>query len=328
MDHFASILFAALATLGLGLVLGPEAPLIALGIALGAVAVHLTRVAATEAGLLVLAGAFAAIAALFGGPLVAAFLLLELVAESGMVSPHDRARTACRASSRRGRCARVDRRGRLAGAAPGSLVYPVLPYDTVRLDLLWCALISIAVAAVVVAARRSVRGRSAHARTARGLAGRRRSRGRGDRGRVPGRLPTGRSTSSSSRGGQHRSRRRDLGGGVAARRARRGVAYALSLGAGFRGGPVFPAIALGTALAVAAADILPGLDSDACRSGGIAAATAAALQAPFTGAVLGTLLVGSAAPDVRCGACRRGGRPGGDRPSSPARKPEPGDAGR
>jgi H+/Cl- antiporter ClcA len=78
----------------------------------------------------------------------------------------------------------------------------------------------------------------------------------------------------------------------------KGAAYALSLGAGFRGGPVFPAIALGTALAVAAANILPGLDSTPAVATGIAAGTAAALQAPFTAAVLGTLLVGSAAPDV------------------------------
>ena len=57
----------ALATLGLGLVLGPEAPLIALGLGLGAVAVRLVRVEQTEAQLLTLAGAFAAIAALSEG---------------------------------------------------------------------------------------------------------------------------------------------------------------------------------------------------------------------------------------------------------------------
>ena len=60
--------------------LGPEAPLIALGLGLGAVAVRLVRVEETEAQLLTLAGAFAAIAALFGGPLVAAFLLFEVTA--------------------------------------------------------------------------------------------------------------------------------------------------------------------------------------------------------------------------------------------------------
>src|SRR4026209_2490654 len=43
----AGLLPAALATLGLGLVLGPEAPLIALGLGLGAVAVRLIRMEGT-----------------------------------------------------------------------------------------------------------------------------------------------------------------------------------------------------------------------------------------------------------------------------------------
>ena len=80
-----SILPAALATLGLGLVLGPEAPLIALGLGLGAIAVRLIRLEGTGAQLLVLAGAFAAVAALFGGPLIAAFLLFEVTAASGKI---------------------------------------------------------------------------------------------------------------------------------------------------------------------------------------------------------------------------------------------------
>ena len=48
----ASILPAALASLGLGLVLGPEAPLIALGLGLGALAVRLIRMEGTGAQLL------------------------------------------------------------------------------------------------------------------------------------------------------------------------------------------------------------------------------------------------------------------------------------
>ena len=80
-----SILLAGLATLGLGLVLGPEAPLIALGLGMGVIVVRLVRMEGTEAQLLVLAGAFAAIAALFGGPLAASVMLLELVAMSGAI---------------------------------------------------------------------------------------------------------------------------------------------------------------------------------------------------------------------------------------------------
>jgi H+/Cl- antiporter ClcA len=78
----------------------------------------------------------------------------------------------------------------------------------------------------------------------------------------------------------------------------KGLAYALSLGAGFRGGPVFPAIAIGTALGVAAADLLPGLDTTPAIAAGIAAATALVLQAPFTATLLASVLVGSTATEV------------------------------
>jgi hypothetical protein len=61
---------------------------------------------------------------------------------------------------------------------------------------------------------------------------------------------------------------------------------------------VFPAIAIGTALAVAAADILPGLEVTPAIVTGIAAATAVVLQAPFTAALLASLLVGTSAADT------------------------------
>ena len=65
--------------------------------------------------------------------------------------------------------------------------------------------------------------------------------------------------------------------------AAKGLAYALSLGAGFRGGPVFPALAVGVALAMLAADVLPGLATTPAVAVGLAAGTAAVLRAPFTG---------------------------------------------
>jgi hypothetical protein len=55
------LLAYVLVALGLGLVLGPEAPLIALGLGMGAVAVRIMRSQQTEAQLLTLAGAFAAV---------------------------------------------------------------------------------------------------------------------------------------------------------------------------------------------------------------------------------------------------------------------------
>jgi H+/Cl- antiporter ClcA len=54
--HLIGILLAALATLAGGLVLGPEAPLVALGLVLGATAARLLRAPETEGNALVLAG--------------------------------------------------------------------------------------------------------------------------------------------------------------------------------------------------------------------------------------------------------------------------------
>jgi H+/Cl- antiporter ClcA len=80
--------------------------------------------------------------------------------------------------------------------------------------------------------------------------------------------------------------------------AAKGLAYALSLGAGFRGGPVFPALAIGVAIGVLAADVLPGLETTPAIATGIAAATSAVLRVPFTAVLLATLLLGSSATEV------------------------------
>ncbi|MFG2988429.1 chloride channel protein [Streptomyces sp. NPDC048257] len=73
------ILFAALATLAFGAVLGPEAPLIALGGGLAAGAVRLVKRDAPEQVIAMMgaAGSFAAISSLLGSPLLGAFLLME-----------------------------------------------------------------------------------------------------------------------------------------------------------------------------------------------------------------------------------------------------------
>jgi H+/Cl- antiporter ClcA len=79
------ILLAALAGLGLGVVLGPEAPLIALGGGLGICAVRLSRrdAHAPGAAIIAAAGSFAAISALMGSPILGAFLLMEATGLGG-----------------------------------------------------------------------------------------------------------------------------------------------------------------------------------------------------------------------------------------------------
>jgi H+/Cl- antiporter ClcA len=79
------VFLAALATLSLGAVLGPEAPLIALGGGVAAALVRLARrpVPAAATRLVAAAGAFAALSTLLGSPIVGAFLLMELVGVAG-----------------------------------------------------------------------------------------------------------------------------------------------------------------------------------------------------------------------------------------------------
>ncbi len=83
------ILLAALATLGLGLVLGPEAPLIALGGGLAVVAVRLVKKDTPDQVMAVLAAsaAFAAIATIFGSPVIGAIILIEAAGLGGPMLP-------------------------------------------------------------------------------------------------------------------------------------------------------------------------------------------------------------------------------------------------
>src|SRR6266516_762070 len=80
------IIVASFATLALGAVLGPEAPLIAIGSGLGVLAVRLIKRDAPRMASVVIgvAGSFAAISTLLGSPIVGAFLLMEV---SGLGGP-------------------------------------------------------------------------------------------------------------------------------------------------------------------------------------------------------------------------------------------------
>lgn len=298
-----SILTAALATLSLGLVLGPEAPLIALGLGLGALAVRIIRLDGTGAQLLVFAGAFAAIAALFGGPLVAAFLLFEVTAASGKIPAHQIGRALLPGFVAAGTGALVYTGvAGWQGLHQTSLALPPLPaYDSVRIsDLLWCLLLATVIAAIVVAIRHLAHGIAAQSALSpvallvvAGLAVGALAvvfRGVADRpvdlvlfsGQTE--LPAVVTEGSA--------------GVLALLVVAKGLAYALSLGAGFRGGPVFPAIAIGVAAAMAAAEIFPSLHTTPAVATGIAAGTTAVLRVPFTAVLLATLLMGSSSFDV------------------------------
>ncbi|GAA3823451.1 chloride channel protein [Cellulomonas soli] len=79
------IALAALTSLALGSVLGPEAPLIAIGGGLAALTVRLLRRDAPPAALTMMAaaGSFAAISTLLGSPVLGAFLIMEAAGIAG-----------------------------------------------------------------------------------------------------------------------------------------------------------------------------------------------------------------------------------------------------
>ena len=80
------IVLAALVTLGLGAVLGPEAPLIAIGGGLAALTVHLVNKDAPPMALTIMAsaGSFAAVSTLLGSPILGAFLIMEVAGIGGV----------------------------------------------------------------------------------------------------------------------------------------------------------------------------------------------------------------------------------------------------
>ncbi len=83
------IVLAGLATLGLGLVLGPETPLIALGAGLGLLTIRLARREVPPQVLVVVAaaGSFAALSFVFTSPLIAAVILIEATGIGGAKLP-------------------------------------------------------------------------------------------------------------------------------------------------------------------------------------------------------------------------------------------------
>jgi H+/Cl- antiporter ClcA len=80
------IALAALTTLSLGAVLGPEAPLIAIGGGLGALAARLAKKDAPPMALTIMAsaGSFAAVSTLLGSPVLGAFLIMEAAGIGGV----------------------------------------------------------------------------------------------------------------------------------------------------------------------------------------------------------------------------------------------------
>ena len=291
------IVLAAFATLSLGVVLGPEAPLIALGGGLGVLAIRLVKrdsPARTQA-VVAAAGSFAAISALFGSPLLGAFLLMEASGIAGAMLELVLVPGLLAAGVGSLIFLGLDH---LTGLGTFSLSIPGLPHvgSPTGAEFLWALAIGLMAALVGsgirwlgLFLRPHVERRMLVLTPVVGLA-------------VAGlaiayAAGTGKGSSEVLFSGQSA-----LGpfithsasytvGALLLLLVCKGLAYGASL-SGFRGGPTFPALFLGAAGGMALSH-LPGLPLIYGVAMGIGAMCAVMLRLPMTSVLLATLLLSS-----------------------------------
>ena len=291
------VVIASLATLGLGAVLGPEAPLIAIGGGLGALAVRLVKRDAPPMAMTIMAsaGSFAAVSTLLGSPLLGAFLIMEaagiagaalsLVALPGLLASGIGALVFVGMNA-------------WTGLGTFSLALPTVPpglAPTIA-SLLWAVPVGILGAVLGWAVRWVGLSVRPHVH-------RNRVRVTVVLGVLIGlcatafQVTTGHPFTEVLFSGQDALPElvADAAGyslGVLLLLVLfKGIAYGLSLSA-FRGGPVFPAMFIGAALGIAVSG-LPGMELAAAIGTGIGAMCCAMLRLPLTSVLLATLLMGS-----------------------------------
>jgi H+/Cl- antiporter ClcA len=299
VSHAPGIALAAIGTLGFGAVLGPEMPVIALGGAVGMAVAGFAKLGPRPSAVAATAGSFSGVSALFGGPLVAGVLLVEAGAGAGM-----KQLTA------------VLLPGFVAAAvgymifigfgdwggldAPGLQVPNLETYDGGQLDGLLVGIAVGLLAACVVGLVRAVGRRVAASERSLGVT----------KLLLAGGLAIGLLTLIAEALGADSSEvlfsgQSSLGtiveesstGVIAVVIVAKFLAYGVSLGCGFRGGPIFPACFLGVALAALAVvwfDVSPTLAIALGTAAGMAAQTRL-LVSPI---LFASLLVGSAGHDA------------------------------
>ena len=297
--EIGGVMLAALITLSCGAVLGPEAPLIALGSAFGLAIALVVRRGKAKAPLLASTGSFASIASIFGNPVNTAFFMLEAGAPQGaMLVP------ALVPGLLAAGVGYVVYTGTAdwAGLPPIQLAIPGLPeYTSVSLSDLLLAIV-IGIATAIVAAFVHASSRQLSTRVSRvspfvvvPLAG-----------LVVGTCAviyteaTGRPVSEVLFSGQTGLATEVAVTGVGTLLlllVLKAVAYLVSLGGGFRGGPVFPALFLGVCVGTLVS-VTTDMSITATTGAGVAAGMAAMLRLPLSGALFGLLMMGSVGLDA------------------------------
>ncbi len=288
------VALAAIASLSFGAVLGPEAPLIALGSVVGMVGVRWWKVTGPGGQVISTAGAFSAVSALFGGPVVAGALLLEAgIALGSNLIPVLLPGAVAAAIG----YTIIVGVGSWSGIPMSGLSVPDLPaYPNTRIvDLLLAVVVGVAVGLLVHVVR-IVASRIADSSARLGMG--------------PVLLLGGLATGLLAQaivglGGSDDdvlfSGQFDLSHLlgmtsetlVLAVVASKALAYAICLGAGFRGGPVFPAIFIGTAVALLIGEPF-GMSTTAVVAIGTACGMASFTRLLFSSTVFALLLVGTA----------------------------------
>src|SRR4051794_3353569 len=294
------VVLAALAGVGLGLVLGPEAPLLGLGSGLAILAVRLARRDAPPqiATVAAAAGSFAAMSFLFEAPVIAAVILIEasgiggkqlpLILVPGLFAAGIGSLVSLGIGSFTGLSS--------SAYAIGALSLPAFGRPTF-VDFAWTILLALLVAAGCVAI--VLLGRRLHPVVMQkpfvlipvaGLA-------------VSGLAIAFSQVTDQGVENVLFSGQDALGpltsdpaawsvGALGALLLLKGVAWAVSLGS-FRGGPTFPAMFLGAAAGVMASH-LPGFDITPAVAVGMGAAVVAVLHLPLSAVVLSSLLTAKA----------------------------------
>ncbi len=296
------VVLAAIATLAFGLVLGPEAPLIALGGGLAVAAARLISAAPAvkkhglpdqAVQILASSGSFAAISALLGSPIIGAFLLMEASGLGGAMLIL--ALLPGLLASGIGALIFTGL-GHWTGLGTFSLAIPGLPhvgtptfgeFGWALVIGLACALVGVGIRLTAPAVLRLVIPRKMIALPVAGL--------------VVGGL------AAAFAAGSGKSSRLVLFSGQSALGpllihsasfsalallaviACKSVAYVVSLGS-FRGGPIFPSLFIGAAIGLLISH-LPGLDPVTGAAMGMGAMSAIMLTLPLTSVLLATLLL-------------------------------------
>jgi len=335
--ELVGVILAALSTLCLGAVLGPEAPLIAIGAGLAALAVHLVKKDAPPMALTIMAsaGSFAAISTLLGSPILGAFLIMEaagiggatlsLVALPGLLASGIGALIFVGLDSYTG----LGDFSLALTSVPPQVNPTIATMSWAFVMGLFAALLGWTIRWIGLSLRPIVHLNRVLVTAGLGL--------------LIGllamsyQLVTGNSFSQVLFSGQDAlpelvAHAADYSLGVLFMLiVCKALAYGLSLSA-FRGGPVFPSIFIGAAIGIATAG-LPGMDLAPAIGMGIGAMCATMLRLPLTSALLATLLLGadglSVTPEVIVAvvvafvATNALPVPGPKEPSAGARPPAP-----